>query len=108
MSPADLRAEAKAPQRMAGCGDGPPLRPTASSRPRCVEVRQHDPRAGRPGLHGRGEPRRTNTVGVCQTGRDFGGDVSHVNLHKTFCIPHGGGGPGRRDRSASALPHLAP
>ncbi|MDR0479072.1 MAG: aminomethyl-transferring glycine dehydrogenase, partial [Burkholderiaceae bacterium] len=25
---------------------------------------------------------------------DFGGDVSHINLHKTFCIPHGGGGPG--------------
>jgi glycine dehydrogenase len=26
--------------------------------------------------------------------REFGGDVSHLNLHKTFCIPHGGGGPG--------------
>jgi len=25
---------------------------------------------------------------------DFGADVSHLNLHKTFCIPHGGGGPG--------------
>lgn len=32
-------------------------------------------------------------VGVCQPG-GFGGDVSHLNLHKTFCIPHGGGGPG--------------
>ncbi len=32
-------------------------------------------------------------VGLCQPGR-FGGDVSHLNLHKTFCIPHGGGGPG--------------
>jgi glycine dehydrogenase len=32
-------------------------------------------------------------VGVCQPGK-FGGDVSHLNLHKTFCIPHGGGGPG--------------
>jgi glycine dehydrogenase len=32
-------------------------------------------------------------VGVCKPGR-FGGDVSHLNLHKTFCIPHGGGGPG--------------
>ena len=32
-------------------------------------------------------------VGTCQPGR-FGGDVSHLNLHKTFCIPHGGGGPG--------------
>jgi len=32
-------------------------------------------------------------VGVAGPGR-FGGDVSHLNLHKTFCIPHGGGGPG--------------
>lgn len=32
-------------------------------------------------------------VGVCSPGR-FGGDVSHLNLHKTFAIPHGGGGPG--------------
>ncbi|MGH8728385.1 MAG: aminomethyl-transferring glycine dehydrogenase, partial [Burkholderiales bacterium] len=31
--------------------------------------------------------------GLCQPGK-FGGDVSHLNLHKTFCIPHGGGGPG--------------
>lgn len=32
-------------------------------------------------------------VGVAKPG-EFGGDVSHLNLHKTFCIPHGGGGPG--------------
>ena len=32
-------------------------------------------------------------VGMCYPGQ-FGGDVSHLNLHKTFCIPHGGGGPG--------------
>ena len=32
-------------------------------------------------------------VGVARPG-SFGGDVSHLNLHKTFCIPHGGGGPG--------------
>jgi glycine dehydrogenase len=32
-------------------------------------------------------------VGVSSPG-EFGGDVSHLNLHKTFCIPHGGGGPG--------------
>ena len=32
-------------------------------------------------------------VGLCYPGA-FGGDVSHLNLHKTFCIPHGGGGPG--------------
>tara|TARA_B100001250_G_C19816624_1_gene798771 strand:+ start:5632 stop:8445 length:2814 start_codon:yes stop_codon:yes gene_type:complete len=32
-------------------------------------------------------------LGMCYPGK-FGGDVSHLNLHKTFCIPHGGGGPG--------------
>ena len=43
---------------------------------------------------------------------EFGGDVSHLNLHKTFCIPHGGGGPGRRPgrgaRAPGAVPALAP
>jgi glycine dehydrogenase len=39
-------------------------------------------------------------VGVAAPGA-FGGDVSHLNLHKTFCIPHGGGGPASA-RSASA------
>ncbi|WP_236778928.1 aminomethyl-transferring glycine dehydrogenase [Agromyces seonyuensis] len=37
---------------------------------------------------------------------DFGGDVSHLNLHKTFCIPHGGGGPGVGPVAAKA--HLSP
>lgn len=32
-------------------------------------------------------------VGLCRPA-DYGSDVSHLNLHKTFCIPHGGGGPG--------------
>src|SRR5436853_323291 len=32
-------------------------------------------------------------VGLCRPA-DFGADVCHLNLHKTFCIPHGGGGPG--------------
>ena len=32
-------------------------------------------------------------VGLCKPG-EFGSDVMHINLHKTFCIPHGGGGPG--------------
>ena len=35
----------------------------------------------------------TAQVGLCRPG-DFGMDVCHLNLHKTFCIPHGGGGPG--------------
>ena len=44
-------------------------------------------------------------VGVSQPGK-FGADVSHLNLHKTFCIPHGGGGPGVGPVIARA--HLAP
>ena len=44
-------------------------------------------------------------VGLCQPGR-FGSDVSHLNLHKTFCIPHGGGGPGVGPVGVAA--HLAP
>ena len=44
-------------------------------------------------------------VGLCAPGR-FGGDVSHFNLHKTFCIPHGGGGPGVGPIGVKA--HLAP
>jgi len=44
-------------------------------------------------------------VGLAQPG-EFGGDVSHLNLHKTFCIPHGGGGPGVGPVAAKA--HLAP
>ncbi len=44
-------------------------------------------------------------VGVCRPG-DYGADVCHLNLHKTFCIPHGGGGPGMGPIAAAA--HLAP
>ena len=44
-------------------------------------------------------------VGVARPGK-FGGDVSHLNLHKTFCIPHGGGGPGVGPVAVRA--HLAP
>jgi len=44
-------------------------------------------------------------VGVARPGR-FGADVSHLNLHKTFCIPHGGGGPGVGP--VACREHLAP
>jgi glycine dehydrogenase len=44
-------------------------------------------------------------VGLAQPGT-FGADVSHLNLHKTFCIPHGGGGPGIGPVAVRA--HLAP
>ena len=43
-------------------------------------------------------------VGLCRPG-DFGADVCHLNLHKTFCIPHGGGGPGMGPIAVAA--HLA-
>ncbi len=47
-------------------------------------------------------------VGICRPG-DYGADVCHLNLHKTFCIPHGGGGPGvgpigANDKLAPFLP----
>lgn len=44
-------------------------------------------------------------VGLCRPG-DFGADVCHLNLHKTFCIPHGGGGPGVGPIGVRS--HLAP
>ena len=44
-------------------------------------------------------------AGLCRPG-DFGPDVCHLNLHKTFCIPHGGGGPGVGPIGVAA--HLAP
>ena len=44
-------------------------------------------------------------VGLAKPG-EFGSDVSHLNLHKTFCIPHGGGGPGMGPIGVKA--HLAP
>ncbi|MFN4243297.1 MAG: aminomethyl-transferring glycine dehydrogenase [Tepidisphaerales bacterium] len=44
-------------------------------------------------------------VGLCRPG-DFGADVCHLNLHKTFCIPHGGGGPGVGP--VCVAPQLAP
>ena len=44
-------------------------------------------------------------VGLCRPG-DYGADVCHLNLHKTFCIPHGGGGPGMGPIATAG--HLAP
>jgi glycine dehydrogenase len=44
-------------------------------------------------------------IGLCRPG-DYGADVCHLNLHKTFCIPHGGGGPGMGPIGVAR--HLAP
>ena len=46
-------------------------------------------------------------LGLAKPGR-FGADVSHLNLHKTFCIPHGGGGPGDRTGRRRGSPGAAP
>ena len=50
-------------------------------------------------------------VGLCRPG-ELGADVCHLNLHKTFAIPHGGGGPGvgpdRRDRATARVPSEQP
>ncbi len=53
----------------------------------CALVRRHGGRVYIDGAN------MNALVGVAAPG-EFGGDVSHLNLHKTFCIPHGGGGPG--------------
>jgi glycine dehydrogenase len=53
----------------------------------CALVHQHSGRVYVDGAN------MNALVGVAAPG-EFGGDVSHLNLHKTFCIPHGGGGPG--------------
>jgi glycine dehydrogenase len=53
----------------------------------CAVVHQHGGRVYVDGAN------MNALVGVAAPG-EFGGDVSHLNLHKTFCIPHGGGGPG--------------
>ncbi len=53
----------------------------------CEIVHQHDGQVYMDGAN------INAMVGLCRPG-DFGADVCHLNLHKTFCIPHGGGGPG--------------
>ena len=58
-----------------------------SVRPLCELVHQHGGRVYVDGAN------MNALVGLAAPG-PFGGDVSHLNLHKTFCIPHGGGGPG--------------
>lgn len=74
-------------------------------------VYEHDVRAICDAVHAAGgqvyvDGANLNAVlGYARFG-EFGGDVSHLNLHKTFCIPHGGGGPGVGPVAAKA--HLAP
>jgi glycine dehydrogenase len=57
----------------------------------------------RPGLSRRRQPQRAGRAGAAG---EIGADVCHMNLHKTFCIPHGGGGPGVGPIGVKA--HLAP
>ena len=62
------------------------------------------PRARRPGVHRRRQPERAGRP--LPRRPTIGADVCHLNLHKTFCIPHGGGGPGIGPIGGAA--HLAP
>jgi len=71
----------------------------ASIREICEVVHQH---GGQVYLDG---ANMNAQVGLCRPG-DFGADVCHLNLHKTFCIPHGGGGPGMGPIGVAA--HLVP
>ena len=89
---ADLRAKCEQHSDRPGRGDDHlPLAPTAcssrASRSCARSVHQHGGRVYVDGAN------MNALVGVAAPG-EFGGDVSHLNLHKTFCIPHGGGGPG--------------
>ena len=61
-------------------------------------------RGRRPGVRRRRQPQRA--ASAWPSPGEFGGDVVHLNLHKTFCIPHGGGGPGVGPVAVRA--HLAP
>jgi len=65
-------------------------RPTASSKNDQRNLRHH-PRKRRAGVYGCAN--LNAQVGLCRL-ETIGADVCHLNLHKTFCIPHGGGGPG--------------
>jgi len=55
------------------------------------DICEHRARPWRAGLSRRRQFERAGRTGAPG---DYGADVSHLNLHKTFCIPHGGGGPG--------------
>ena len=81
----------------------PTRRRTACSRRRSARSARSVHDAGGPGLRRRRQPQRP---GRRRRPGDFGADVSHLNLHKTFCIPHGGGGPGVGPVAVRA--HLAP
>ena len=100
---ADLRAKAEQARRPAGGADG-------DLSQHAWRVRGGDPRhlrrrpcAWRAGLHGR---RQHERAGRADLPAAIGADVCHLNLHKTFCIPHGGGGPGVGPIGVAA--HLAP
>ncbi len=71
----------------------------ASIREICETVHQHGGQVYMDGANMNAQ------VGLCRPG-DIGADVCHLNLHKTFCIPHGGGGPGMGPIGVAA--HLAP
>ena len=100
----DLRAKAAAARRAASPPSwSPTRRPTACSRRASASCA---PSSTTPAARCTSTaPTSTPWSGWPSPGR-FGADVSHLNLHKTFCIPHGGGGPGVGPVAVRA--HLAP
>ena len=81
----------------------PIRRPTACSRKRCARSAISFTATAARSIST--APISTRKSGLARPG-DYGADVGHINLHKTFCIPHGGGGPGMGPIGVKA--HLAP
>ena len=110
------RPRQRRPRRPAGQGAEPPAsawprswsptrRPTACSRPASPSCAPSSTtHGGQVYVDG---ANLNALVGVAQPGR-FGADVSHLNLHKTFCIPHGGGGPGVGPVAVRGAPGAVP
>ena len=101
---ADLRPKAERAHGDASARSWSPTPPrTASSRKTireiCAIVHEHGGQVYMDGANMNAQ------VGLTQPG-DIGADVCHLNLHKTFCIPHGGGGPGMGPIGVAA--HLVP
>ena len=101
---ADLEAKADAARGPARRADGHlPQSPTACSRTAikdiCAIVHEHGGQVYMDGAN------INALVGLARPA-ELGADVCHINLHKTFCIPHGGGGPGMGPIGVKA--HLAP
>ena len=84
----------------------PTRRRTACSRTHIGEICDARARRRRPGLRRRRQPQRAGRPRASRA--SSARDVSHLNLHKTFCIPHGGGGPGVGPVGGARAPRAVP